>query len=525
MTKDAPPKKRRPRIVRMIAAWGMLLGALAGIGVLLYWVIWPTGARDPRSFRVRDGTAASGDNPVISFFYSCDIEGRLAPYACEEGALGGVARASTVYSNWAKDRPYHILLDAGNSTVSGHDTAETINKFTFNALDKLGYDVVNCGDNEATLGLQELRALSKERKFKLISANLVHAETRAPILPAHHIVRRAGLRIAIIGVLREDILPKHPGKGVRLISPADALRGAINVVKDSADIIVVLAYLPPEEIHELARKYRDVHVFLGGISPVNSAPFEIAGPRAAPASVVSYLGDQGCSVACLDCVFPKGQLPIATSRLALLDEAVPADKAFVGLLAEFTSALSGKPMPGARQDPTMPCTSKYIGSEVCKLCHNKQYYSWQKTDHAGAYATLIEKGMHKEPACLGCHTTGYLMPGGYDPSLPTEPQKAPEKEKDALKATRSPASQLPLQGVGCECCHGGARHHLGLALRDKPATARTPLLRTGASREKPTGASYENCIRCHTPSRPCLARGAADTFERTEYMEKIKHRK
>jgi hypothetical protein len=376
--------------------------------------------------------------------------------------------------------------------------------------------VVNCGDNEATLPLNELRKLARDRRFKLISANLVNAETRAPIFPTHWVLKRAGLQIAVIGLLREDILPKHPGKGVRLISPAAALRSAINVVKDSADVIVVLAFLPPEEIHELARKHTEVQVFLGALSAVSSPPYEVAGPRALPSSLVSYLGDQGCTVGCLDASFTKGRLPTAAGRTALLNSSVPSDPSFADLLADFTSALrnSGRPLPGSRQDSSMPCTSSYVGSEVCKLCHIDEYYAWQKTGHAGAYVTLLDKGEQRNPVCLGCHVTGYLQPGGFDPDRPAEAAKGP----DAPKVPVTPKSQAPFQGVGCECCHGGSRHHLRVAVKgDRVATREARLLRTAPS--------VENCIRCHKPTRPCLERGATDKYERTEYMNQIKHRK
>ncbi len=502
------------RLVAMLVSWTLLLAAVAGIGYLVWKLLAPSGSGGGLSSRDGDSVGLTGEPPQLSLLYSCDIEGRLTPYACEEGALGGVARMATALDAWAKDRPYRIVADVGNSMLRAHEAAESVNAFTLKALDRLGYDVVNCGDNEATLSLDELRALGKDRKFKLISANLVRADTRAPIFPTHHILRRGGLRVALIGILREDILPKHPGKGVRLISPDAALRSTINVVKNAADVIVVLAFLPPEEIHELARKHGEVHIFLGGLTPVSSPPYEVAGPRAAPSSIVSYIGDQGCTLACLDCSFPKGRLPAVTGRAAILDKNVASDPAFAGLIAEFTAALSGKPLPGAAQDPKMPCTSTHVGSDVCKLCHIKEFYSWQKTNHAGAYVTLLDRKEHGNPVCLTCHTTGYRQPGGFDPDKPLEPEKS--TEPDALRATRARRSQDPVKGVGCECCHGGARAHLGIRLlKDSAATRATPLLRTETSRE--------NCVRCHTGSRPCLEPGATDTYDRGEYMAKIKH--
>ena len=520
MAKTKSRRKGRARGPKIIFA-ALLLVVVGVTAAILFW---------PRSSgKGPTNGGPGGDGPGIGaasgvvFFYSCDIQGRLAPYCCEEDkekGLGGVARMATVFAGWAKEPPQHILVDVGNSTISTHEAAETINAFTFGAFDRLGYDVVNCGDNEATLGLDELRALAKDRKFKLISANLVRADTRAPIFPRYHMLRRLGKDVAIIGLLRDDITPKRLGKGVRLIDPADALKGEINTIGDTADIIAVLAFLPPEEIYELARKFPTVNIFLGGLSPVTSAPFELGGRRADPTAVIAYLGDQGCTVGRLEASFPKGARPIAYGTVALLSSDVPPDPAFAGLNSEFTASLSGKAVPGADQNPKMPCTSSFVGTEVCRLCHPKQYYSWIATAHAGAYVTLLQKGQQKDPQCLGCHSTGYGMPGGFDPNRPAldtekEMGKEKEKEKGAAAAAKGPKSLGPLKSVGCECCHGGCRHHLSVGLRDRFAAAKAPLLRPKSARD--------NCLRCHTAARPCLPSGVSDPYERGEYFEKIKH--
>ena len=116
------------------------------------------------------------------------------------------------------------------------------------------------------------------------------------------------------------------------------------------------------------------------------------------------------------------------------------------------------------------------------------------------------------------------MPGGYDLGAPPDeeqPEKAakppekpekPEKEVDPLKAARK---QDPLKGVGCECCHGGSRRHLGIALKDRFATAKSPFLRTTSARR--------NCRRCHNADRPCLEAGASEPFEPSGYFQDIKH--
>lgn len=506
MAKLRRRRRRKPRRPPLIAVGALTLVVAAGVVVALLLIL--RGGTGGTNRNAGTGPEQLGGTGGVTLFYSCDIGGRIAPYKCEEGELGGAARMATVLKAWRERWKDGILADIGNATVARRQAAETVNSMTFGALDRLGYEVVSCGDNEATLSLEDLRSLAKDRKFKVISANLVRADTRAPVFPTHHIVRRGHRKIGFIGLLRGDISPRRLGKGLRLLEPDAALRQALAGVAEECDLVVVLAFLPPEDIYELAREYPDVDVFLGGLTPMSSAPFELAGPRAAPRTVVAYLGDQGCTLGRLTVEPVENGRPKAYGSARLLDGTVEADPSFIGLLSEFAAALSGTPLPGSEQDPKMPCTSGFVGSEVCKLCHIKQFYDWQKTDHAGAYVTLIEKGQNDNPQCLRCHSTGFGLPCGFDPA-----RKPGTLAMEGVP--KRPASQDPLKGVGCECCHGGSRHHLGIALKDRFAATRTPLLRAKAARE--------NCVRCHTADRPCRDPKRPEPYERTEYFERIKH--
>jgi len=637
-------KKRRSQTPRLIIGLGLIVLVVAGLTIA--FILLGGGGRG-NGGGTHGGSrhvAATDESTGSVVVYSGDIQGRITPYQCEEGELGGVARMATLIAKWTDARKDRILVDTGNSTFSRRKVSPqvraSVNEFAFSALDKLGYDVVNCGDNEASLSLEDLRKLAKDRKFHLISANLVRVDTGGSLFPGYHILRRGGKEVAIIGVMRSEILPRRPGLGLRLIDPAPALRAAVSTLKKRADLIIVLAYLPTEEIYELARRNPEVHVIIGGLTPVTSAPFEMAGRRTDPRTIVTYLGDQGTTMGRLQVTFRENEPPVASGTVVVLNDDIESDPAFVALASEFSVALSGTAPPGSDQDPRMPCTSSYVGADVCKLCHIKQFYSWQKTAHAGAYVTLLQKGENKNPACLVCHATGYAMPSGYDPNrlsaaaeeadlsllrpdhilawpafctrLATEgaagkpgicarlwdglhrtarktvqdvaaakaatddqrseivkainallqqpklcsdkdiaalelgeeakalavisrdsisdqkalrlnrllleaafPNEVAESKPSLLSRPKGPSNQDPLKSVGCECCHGGSRHHLGLALKNRFAAAKTPLLRPPAS--------LYDCRRCHISTRPCREPDAAEPYDRNEYIEKIKH--
>ena len=80
----------------------------------------------------------------------------------------------------------------------------------------------------------------------------------------------------------------------------------------------------------------------------------------------------------------------------------------------------------------------YSGNEFCGACHERQAATWDLTQHAGAFDTLVRHGADRKGECVSCHVVGFGQGGGYDPARP-EPS---------------------LEDVGCETCHGRGGPHL-----------------------------------------------------------------
>ncbi|MEO7330204.1 MAG: multiheme c-type cytochrome [Minicystis sp.] len=78
----------------------------------------------------------------------------------------------------------------------------------------------------------------------------------------------------------------------------------------------------------------------------------------------------------------------------------------------------------------------YVGVEACTECHDDARKVWDKTTHAGAYATLQKGFKEFNLDCVSCHVTGYGRVGG---STVTFTEK--------------------LQNVQCEECHGPGSLH------------------------------------------------------------------
>ncbi|MBA3818158.1 MAG: hypothetical protein H0X17_04655 [Deltaproteobacteria bacterium] len=121
----------------------------------------------------------------------------------------------------------------------------------------------------------------------------------------------------------------------------------------------------------------------------------------------------------------------------------------------------------------------YVGGDQCEDCHSEAVEFWKRTRHAGAWKTLVDRGQQLDFDCVGCHVTGWTMPGGSN-----------------LANTEG------LQDVQCETCHGPGSIHVAKGGEEKPLA----IVR---------GPSTELCAtQCHTKEH-------SDTFQLEAYLRDI----
>jgi peroxiredoxin len=139
------------------------------------------------------------------------------------------------------------------------------------------------------------------------------------------------------------------------------------------------------------------------------------------------------------------------------------------LLRMRMAKLAGAPVP-------MLLRAKgYSGSEACGVCHESQHETWELTQHAHAFDTLVKHGSETDSDCVSCHVVGFGKEGGYDLE-----RKAQE-----------------LEDVGCETCHGRGGPHLS------PGTV--------------ANGDYQSaCLGCHDTKHSL-------GFEYAKFLPKVSH--
>ncbi len=148
-------------------------------------------------------------------------------------------------------------------------------------LARAGFDAIALGNNDLTAVPERLRAYLRaaaSHRLQLTAANLVCAapdeEICAAVAPAGRrflLVERAGLRLAIVGVVHPDLRDQVPDThlpGVAVGDPArHAAEAAAAARRAGADLVIILAHLDhsetvPSRVVELARAVPDADLIL-----------------------------------------------------------------------------------------------------------------------------------------------------------------------------------------------------------------------------------------------------------------------
>lgn len=202
---------------------------------------------------------------------SGDTAGWIVPCGCTTHQSGGLLRRGAYVSS-LREKADVIVLDAGGAPAG----TSPYQRVKFEAILRgerlMGITVHNVGEAEAALGIEYLRQAARNAGVQLISSNLRDASGR-PAFEASAVVESSGRRLAVIGVLST----RYAASTLRIDEPRSAVLAALKNLEGRHDSIVVLAYLPEDELQKLAADLPEVDAVIGGptgqaIAPVSSAP-------------------------------------------------------------------------------------------------------------------------------------------------------------------------------------------------------------------------------------------------------------
>jgi hypothetical protein len=403
--------------------------------------------------------------PDLAILYSADLRGAVASPPRD---AGGLARRATWVDRARLSARAVVQVDAGDIAPSADDepslgdeaAREGRARLALRVYRRTGVDVTTVGERELALGAAKWRAWCDEMKVPVVSANIVGEDGRS-LFPAQTVVHAGELTVGVFGVLDLGAEPWTAPAGVTVTDPSVAARVAVRSLRaQGARVIVGLFHVAAglARAREIAAAAGDIDVVVLGH----------AGPSASPRFVQA--GVRGVDVGRLDLRVAGGGAPRFEDHLCASTPDVP-DQRGVHLLERVaagpiaaTFAESIAMLSKATGVRAFGESWTYSSTSLCAACHPAQAAQWKTTDHAHAFATLELAGKDHDPSCMGCHTTGFLLPGG----------------------AQNLESAVQFADVGCEACHGPSAAHV-VSMNKRKGTSRTvdPLV----------------CLGCHSPDQ------------------------
>ncbi|KKE79553.1 bifunctional metallophosphatase/5'-nucleotidase [Oceanobacillus caeni] len=197
----------------------------------------------------------------LYFYYTNDLHSNFEQWP----RVAAFIKESIAARN-VRDNDYW-LFDIGDHMDRVHPISEaTKGKANIQLMNDLRYDVVTFGNNEGiTLAYDDLYHLYDDAEFDVVCTNLHSSDNQNPLWLNRQVklTSESGVRIGILG-LTAPFNDYYHLLGWHISSAFDELDKYVHELSHETDIIVLLSHLGLSEDQEIARRYKDIDVIIGG---------------------------------------------------------------------------------------------------------------------------------------------------------------------------------------------------------------------------------------------------------------------
>jgi hypothetical protein len=458
--------------------------------------------------------------PDVALVFTGAMAGYLEPCGCAglENQKGGLKRRFTMLEQLrekaekgGKGWPL-VAMDGGSQERDNNVQARLKLDFAYQALMKMGYQVVGIGESDLKIDLLSILINFDEAKNPLVSANVDTGFSKR-----FKVINIGGMKIGVTSVLgAKEVARLGNMKDYKLSPPMQAIPQVVpDLLKEKCDHLVLLVNGSAGEAKDLALKYKDFGfdwiLTTQGAQVPPKEPAKIEGTNAHLIEV-----GEKAEYAVVVGLYKNGSPSYRYQRVPL-DHRFADAKEVTDMQVVYQQALKNFGLDGLGLRPTPhPSGRKFAGSKTCEDCHAQAAEVFDKTPHALATETLVKRTSPPrifDPECLCCHVTGW------------EPQKQFPFETGYQSLKETPG----LVGNGCENCHGPAAKHAavenGLLKADDVereklrAALRLKIVKNEGNKKDQVykeGSVVDMCMRCHDLDN-------SPDFDFQTYWPRVKH--
>jgi 5'-nucleotidase/UDP-sugar diphosphatase len=134
------------------------------------------------------------------------------------------------------------------------------------AFNLMGCDAVGIGEDDLRLGAKAFTKVKKKVTFPFVSANVVRTYGRKISVP-YEIKNAGGLRWGIFSLMSANPSLKAQDRDWKVLDPVSTGRQVVKELQGKADIIVLLAAMPLQELTDLLSQVPGITVAVAGNNP------------------------------------------------------------------------------------------------------------------------------------------------------------------------------------------------------------------------------------------------------------------
>ncbi len=210
---------------------------------------------------------AAGQDSVVdlSILHFNDFHSRLTP---TPQGVGGAAHLATAIRRERANCTRCLLLNAGDN-VQGSPVSTIFRGLpVFEVLRPLKTDAFVVGNHEFDYGHERIHDFVREAGHPVLAANLLNRDGKLFTGQASVILNRDGLRIGIVGVLMETLVPglTTPIRfGPNQLLPAlETLRAEAARLKDKTDVLIALVHLEARTCNDIVDQLPEYAITVSG---------------------------------------------------------------------------------------------------------------------------------------------------------------------------------------------------------------------------------------------------------------------
>jgi 2',3'-cyclic-nucleotide 2'-phosphodiesterase (5'-nucleotidase family) len=304
-----------------------------------------------------DALVSTAPVPDLEILHTGDVMGYLDTCGCKVNPSGGLPRRAWVGKQLRTLFPEAglVLLDAGNFSDNPTSEGEARTRALLEGMNQLGYAAANVGERELTAGFEGFARATRGARFPFLSANVVRQSDGKPVFTATTVIevpRASGapVRVGVVGLTRRNPTFQKAGpdgENLVIADPQERLAAVLPALRRAADVVVLLAAMPENDVRALARAHPEIDVVLGSHGRSVSTQ-----DRPEGRTPVRYMGIQGRFLGEVRLTLGPGRRPTAiTSLFHQLDPRYPSEPAMADYLARTLATLQASKLDPLPETP------------------------------------------------------------------------------------------------------------------------------------------------------------------------------